>query len=126
MQEDHGKMHLIKIDDKNDFLCLIDCMQQDNSDYMQIMHIISEQYRSGNLYGLRMEETTGMFLRHAEDDSLFCRATYGPASPYLLPCFYCKVKDTIEICWVQSKARRLGLGKKMIKQYKEKLNNIYN
>lgn len=108
MQDYYGETRLIQIDDDEDFWYLINSMQEDNSDYMQIVNLISEQYKMRNLFGLRMQETSEMYLRNAKDHPLFCRTCYGVASDYLMPCFYSKIKNKIEICWVQSKARRLG------------------
>lgn len=114
MQADYGDIFAHPIQRGFDFWCLIHEMQNDQSCFMHNLEIIVECYKSGALFGLSVRETDSMFQRGARNDVLFCRDLYGKPSMYLLPCFCVKSGTTVEICWVHSRARRIGIGKKLM------------
>lgn len=115
MQSDYGDFVLVKIETGEDFWCLIKALQDDNSSFMNNINAIVEQYKDGNLFGMRVAETRSMYKRGAQKDHIFCRTmSGGELSWYLLPCFCTRVRATAEICWVHSKFRRMGLGRALV------------
>ena len=115
MNSDYGEIRAIPIKTGDDFWSLISTLENDKSGLYMNRNTIVEQYKNGNLFGLRVNETDSMYERGARTDPIFCRNIcwdYSELSWYLLPCFLTKIGNTVEICWVHSKARRLGLGKK--------------
>ena len=115
MQKDYGELRLVPITCDRDFWSLVSALQEDEKPFLNNLNTIVEQYRNNNLYGLRVTETEEMYERGACQDPVFCRYMDGTHSLYLLPCFCMKVGNTAELLWVHSKARRMCLGKRLVK-----------
>lgn len=116
MEADYGEIYVNEIKNGLYFWILFDELISDEGRGIGIprTHMV-QSYRSGNLFGLFVHETDSMFQRRAQNDPLFCReAGYG----YLLPCFCIKNGSTAEILWVHSRARRCGIGKKLVELLK--------
>ena len=121
MHSDYGTMYLVQIESGNDFWCLIREMQDDSSDFFSNISIVTERYKEGKLFGLRVSETDSMYRRGARNDSLFCRTIHGDLSWYLLPCFCIRNGNESEIYWVHSRARRTEIGETIIKLFNNEL-----
>jgi ribosomal protein S18 acetylase RimI-like enzyme len=95
-------------------LCLLDELVDDESGFIHNKATLVEEYKNGNLWGLRVEETDAMFDRQAAIDPLFCPVSLSQL--YMLPCF-CTVTptSTVQVIWVHSRARRMGLGSTLIR-----------
>lgn len=119
---DWGGLELTVIDDSAEFWCLIDELYNDKSVFIQNRIAILEAHKKGNLYGLRVIETTPMYDRGAQLDDLFCDDIKN--SWYLLPCFCVKENDEAIILWTHSRAQRRGFGRKLIELLKIKY--VYN
>lgn len=111
---DWGDWNVVEIERGTEFWALLDELVDDKSGFYGNRTIITEAYREGRLYGIRVEETDGMFKRKARSDPLFCPGTY-----HLLPCF-CIVREMENgeigavMIWVHSRARRLGFGRTLV------------
>lgn len=111
MQADYGKLRYVTIESGDDFWRLLDALEDDKSGFIHNKSLIVERYRDRELYGLCVVETDSMFDRHALNDPIFIKGSW-----YMLPCFCTKLKgtNTVDMIWVHSKARRLGLGKALV------------
>jgi len=108
--DDWGKVSLNKIIDGNEFWFLIDELQNDDDYYfINNRKIVVDAYKNGNLYSLRVTETTSMYNRNAREDNIFCKNSW-----YLLPCFCIKEDNKAITIWTHSRARRNGFAKKLL------------
>ncbi len=82
---------------------------EDKSGFIDNRITILQAFKDGNLFGLSVKETQSMFDRSAMKDSIFCED-----SNYRLPCLCVLTDDSDGILWVHSRARRLGLGRKLV------------
>jgi hypothetical protein len=81
----------------------------DKSGFFDNKSTITEAYRDGTLYGLKVCETDEMYRRGDLRLDIFCTDTL-----YLLPCFCIKKNDAAIIIWTHSRARNMGFGRKMV------------
>lgn len=116
-----GEIKLLKITDGNDFWNLFEELVDDKSDFIQNKNFLLESYRDGNLYTLYVEENLWMFRNNIEEDPIFCK---GNGSEYILPCFCIKEDKKAMIIWVHSRARRKGLGSRLVKLLE--IEEVYN
>lgn len=106
--DDWGELIIEHINDDY-FWQLYDELCDDRSGFLCNRRTILQAYRDGNLYGLKVNETDEMYKRGAMQDRIFCDESF-----YLLPCF-CVVENNIAIIiWTHSRARKMGLAKKMV------------
>ena len=66
-----------------------------------------------------MVETDAMFEKRSGMDKIF-KFNQSSDDLYLLPCFAVKQGNECTMLWVDSIARKLGLGKKLVKSLKIK------
>ena len=105
---DWGEIKLIQIN-SNEFWCLFSELCDDNSGFLHNKNTLLDAYKTGNLYGLTVNETDKMYKRGAIRDNIFC-----DNSRYLLPCFCIKEKNAAIIIWTHTRARQMGFAKKLI------------
>lgn len=110
--EHWGEIVVTRIEDASDFWCLFDELFDDDSGFVHNRDVLLDAFKSGNLYGLRVEETKLM----RRDHPLFAVDAYGSYSWYLLPCLCVKRDNIAEIIWTHTRARRNGFAKKMVEQ----------
>lgn len=115
---DYGEAEFVEIDRVEDFWVLWDELNDDDECGLKhSRNILLEAFKDGNLWGLRIAETDGMFARGAHTDPVFCKTSKG-AQMYLLPCLICdrntKTYTKIDIIWVHPRARRMGYAMKMV------------
>ena len=106
--DDWGEIVTQQIDSV-DFWILFDELCCDNSGFYHNRSTILEAYKSGNLYGLRVNETNQMYKRGARKDYIFCENSW-----YLLPCFCVKENNKAIIIWTHTRARKMGFAKKIV------------
>ena len=107
--DDWGEITLTRIEDGNDFWCLMEELCDDDSEFVYNRNIIVEAYKRGDLYGLSVSETDKMYERGARLDSIFCEKSW-----YLLPCFCLKENNEAIIVWTHQRARKRGFAKKLV------------
>lgn len=122
--EHWGEIKLTKIEHGFDFWCLFDELSNDNSNFINNREIIVDAYRKGNLYGLNVDESDHMFANKSINDDIFARHHNGALSWYLLPCLCVVENKKCIIIWVHTRARRKGLGTKLVKLLK--IEDVYN
>jgi hypothetical protein len=106
--DDWGELKLVQID-SNDFWCLYYELSNDKSGVLCNRTEILEAYKDGNLYGLTVDETKLMYARDAHTDKIFCDNSH-----YLLPCLCVKENNSAKFIWIHTRARRMGIAKKLI------------
>ena len=119
--ENWGEIKITLID-SFDFVNLFYELIDDESGFINNINILLESYKSNNLYGLRVIETSKMYEMRIGIDPIFCKNSF-----YLLPCFCIKDNNECVIIWVHKRARNMGFGKKLIKLLninKVKVSNI--
>jgi hypothetical protein len=94
-----------KIEREADFWALYDELVNDKSGFLANRSSLLEAYREGNLYSLGVCETDAM----RKSDPIFC-----PETDYLLPCLCIRRGSVAEIVWTHTRARRLGLGRRLV------------
>ena len=104
-----GEIKTIPITNGGDFWALMYQLIDDKSGFFDNKSIITEAYRDGTLYGLKVCETDEMYTRGDLLLDIFCNDTF-----YLLPCFCIKENDAAIIIWTHSRARNMGFGRKMV------------
>jgi hypothetical protein len=113
--EDWGDLEVVEIKQGEHFFKLLEELEDDGSEFLGNKRVIATAYKEGNLYGLRVRESDGMFARRARRDPIFCQAT----SCYMLPVF-CVITVTpasvmADIIWTHSRARRNGFARHLVK-----------
>jgi len=114
-----GNIRIFKVDDARDLWFIIDELKTDEKDDTGFWHNrveITEHYKNGTLFSLRMQETHEIFKDGIRANEIFARGSYGDLSFYLLPCFVAMVGDKVDMIWVHSRARKLGIGSELVKQ----------
>lgn len=104
---DLTKVKLVNIGEW-DFWPIIDEMCDDNSAFLFNRRTLLNAYTNGTLYGLKVEDSDDSEEKYL--DPIFCRDSF-----YLLPCFCIAEKNCCHILWVHSRARKQGLGSKLVK-----------
>jgi len=105
-----GNLCLQKIDNAFDFWALIDELASDDSEFIYNKETLLDSYVSGNLYGLRITESTPMYKSMTRGHPLFCKDSF-----YLLPCLCVKNDEKAVIIWTHSRARKMGFAKLLVK-----------
>lgn len=111
LASDYGEIELVQIQNGDDFWALFEELVDDKSGFLGNKTYILEAYRTGNLFGLQICETSAMYERGALKDPIFCKSNN---TFYLLPCFCIMREKTVEIIWTHSRARRMGFAKKLV------------
>ncbi len=119
MAQFHEEIVLHPVTGSDEFWILIDELIGDQSSFWHNRTCILNAFRDGRLYGLNIHETDLMYERGVRGDPVFARAYHGEPSFYLLPCF-CVVSatddKTCDMIWVHTRARRKGLGRKLVRE----------
>ena len=110
--EGWGEIKTIPITHGGDFWALMYQLIDDKSGFFDNKSIITEAYRDGTLYGLKVCETDEMYTRGDRFSDIFCSDPFDTF--YLLPCFCIKENDAAIIIWTHSRARNMGFGRKMV------------
>ena len=108
-----GEINLHKIEEPSYFWGLFDELLDDQSEFICNKDTILEAYKNGNMYGLMVEETDGMY-KNLENEDLFCHDMSGERQGYLLPCFCITNDSTAIIIWTHTRARRKGFATKLV------------
>ena len=109
---DWGELKLVRVSHGTMFITLLDELCDDGSSFRNNAGALADAFRDGNLYSLCYTETDSMYEQRIGDDPLFVR---GFQSIYLIPCICMINKDTIEIMWVHTRARKRGFASKIVK-----------
>jgi hypothetical protein len=104
-----GEIKIVQIKDSQEFWHLINELMDDNSGFWHNRSTILDAFTKGNLYGLRAVETDEMMKNGARKYKLFCLRSW-----YLFPCFCIKEDDKAIIIWTHTRARKLGLARRLI------------
>lgn len=136
-KDDWGVVDIRKVEDGDLLETLISELCDDDSNFINNLRIIFDDFKKGNLYTLKVCETKSMFNRKAYNDEIFAgnkniiiktkEKTFNllsSKSNYILPCLCCRNRKTVDIIWVHSRCRRNGFGTKLIELLN--LNKIYS
>lgn len=104
--------------------CLLEELHND-SNGMACDEVILEAWKENRLHGLCMEPTVSMRQMQPKDLSFFMFNSSTSWRDFVLPCFLVTAKprsagdyqDTIELFWVASRARKIGLGARLDREY---------
>ena len=119
---DWGTVHLVTIESGREFWYLWDLLhdhprgERDQELFRPDREVFVEAFRTGHLYGLRVEETDAMYARRAFADKIF--RVRGRGAFYLLPCVCITAvwdaKQALAL-WVDRSARRCGFGTQFVR-----------
>jgi hypothetical protein len=104
-----SEIETLKITQHDDFWCLIDELDNDNSGFIPNRKVVLDAYIKGNLYGLEITDANRSYVMGATNNKWLCTG-----SVCLLPCFFITENDEVVVIWIHSRARGIGLSKKII------------
>ncbi len=100
-------LRLIKITQPNDFWALYDAALDDDSDPCHNRCILFDAYLAGILYSLSANNDADV----SKYSKWYCKNSREIG---LMPCLCIVQQQQCDILWVHSRARRMGLGKKLV------------
>lgn len=107
---------LIKIEKSSDFWSLYDELCDDQSVFLCNRDFILDAFKDGRLFGLKLKENDKLLKKNLFKEGIFCNSFLSDCTLFLLPCFCIANNNKADIIWTHTRARRLGFGKKMVKE----------
>ena len=103
------------IESSVDFWAIYDELCNDECYLINEREQILEAYKNKELYGLEIKDAIYLFDKY---DNIFAKQYNQKHSEYLLPCFCIKTSNIALMLWVHSRARRMGIGTKLLELLK--------